>query len=156
MHTPAHFMLELVITFIFKILKNSLLWSALVEILDLMNLVPWRFTKNYSQENFGEDLKKNHFFENATIFKLIEEHYLFCTSTNSSKQMLFKNIREPEFLMKDDFRILQRCKEGAISCKKHRNCSNEVHNRFCYVEYLDAPFLLQYKILNPLTLSKLV
>ena len=42
--------------------------------------------------------------------------------------------------------------------KKHRNSSNQVHNCFCYIEFLDARSILfnDVRILNLETLQKLV
>ena len=75
-----------------------------------------------------------------------------------SKQILFKNIRDPETKIKDSLKNLQLCTGEKIGLKKHLNCRNQAHNCFCYIEFLDAQSILfnDARILNLETLQKLL
>ena len=114
--------------------------------------------KKYSKEDFHEEFKNNQFLENKIILKQMFTYADVDLMKKISKQILFKNIRDPELKIKDKLRNLQLYTCEKISLKKHRNCSNQAHNCFCYIEFLNAQSILfnDVRILNLETLQKLL
>ena len=109
----------------------------------------------YSKEDFYAEFKNNHFFENKIILKRM----LTYIDGLQLQQLLdpFKNIREHESEI--NYTLGKRYFfDEKISFKKHRNCLNQVHNCFCYIEFLDARSILfnDVRNLNLETLQKLV
>ena len=114
--------------------------------------------KKYSKRDFHAEFKKNKFFENKIILKQMLTYADVDPMKKISKQILFKNIRDPESKIKDSLKNLQLYTGEKSGLKKHRNCSNQVHSCFCYIELLDARSILfnDVRIPNLETLQKLV
>ena len=114
--------------------------------------------KKYSKRNFHAEFKKNQFFENKIILKQMLTYGDVNIMKKISKQILFKNIRDPESKIKDYLENLQLYTSEKIGLKKHGICQNQAHNCFCYIEFLDARSILfnDVRILNLETLQKLV
>ena len=109
----------------------------------------------HSKEDFYAEFKNNHFFEN----KLILKRMLTYIDGLQLQQLLdpFKNIREHESEI--NYTLGKRYFfDEKSGFKKHRNCSNQVHSCFCYIELLDARSILfnDVRIPNLETLQKLV
>lgn len=119
----------------------------------------------HSNKDLRKDVKINPFFENKIILKHFFEYWPYDHSNlpynvidRRSMQKLFRYIRERKFNTEDIILSEESKRSKKISSKKHRNCLNQTHDYFCYIEFLDAQIMLlkNFSLLHLETLQKLV